>query len=37
MAFSMAPTMAFSQGVMVIERASATVTVATWLSGISDP
>ena len=26
-----------TQGVMVSERASATVTVATWLSGMSEP
>ena len=37
MAFSTAPTMDLSHGVITSVRASSTVTLATWLMGISDP
>ena len=36
-AFSTAPTMFFSYGVIVIERASATATFATCMTGVSVP
>ena len=37
MAFSTAPTICFSHGVIVIERASPTATLATCDSGMSEP
>ena len=36
-AFSTGPTMFFSNGVIVIERASAIATLATWVIGVSLP
>ena len=36
-AFSTGPTICFSHGVMVIERASVTATLATCASGMSEP
>ena len=36
-AFSTAPTICFSHGVMMIERASPTETLATCDSGMSEP